>query len=100
MAKRAAIKIWNTDMTIDDKKIVDHDLIWNEDLLIEAARYAVKCKTDRNRFMSLAKKAWFQAEHEASKPKDDQPVKIGETARSRLAHQGQTPGNPPMERPA
>jgi hypothetical protein len=43
----------------------DDDLIEGEDLLIEAARYAVQIECPRNRFMSLAKKAWFQAATEA-----------------------------------
>lgn len=43
----------STEITGDD--------IYDDELLIEAARYAVKIGCERNRFMSLAKKAWFQA---------------------------------------
>jgi hypothetical protein len=45
----------------------DEEWVFDEDLLIEAARVAVKIKQSRDRFMSLAKKAWFQAAVEAGR---------------------------------
>lgn len=42
----------------------DDDLIDDDQLLIEAARYAVKSGVQRNRFMTQAKRAWFQADAE------------------------------------
>jgi hypothetical protein len=50
----------NATMTIADEFIDD------DDLLIEAARYAVKRKIARERFMKLAKQAWYQATTEKS----------------------------------
>jgi hypothetical protein len=41
------------------------DEIEDEDLLMEAARYAIKVNCSRNRFMSLAKRAWYHAAMEA-----------------------------------
>jgi hypothetical protein len=52
----------------------NNDWIDDEDLLIEAARYAVKIDCNRNRFMTLAKRAWFQAATEAGR--DPQTVGI------------------------
>lgn len=40
------------------------DFVDDEDLLIEAARFAIKTSTSRNNFMSLAKRCWYQAEAE------------------------------------
>lgn len=42
-----------------------NDEIDDEDLLMEAARYAIKVDCSRNRFMNLAKRAWYQAAIEA-----------------------------------
>jgi hypothetical protein len=42
--------------------MTDDDFIDDEDLLIEAAKYAVKQGVSRNAFMSRAKKAWFEAD--------------------------------------
>lgn len=56
--------------------------IADEDLLIEAARYAVEIGCERNRFMSLAKKAWYQAAIEA----DVNPQQVGVRLRPRPRH--------------
>jgi hypothetical protein len=47
------------------KEMSNEEWIDDEDLLMEAARYAVKIKCDHNKFMSLAKRAWFQSASEA-----------------------------------
>jgi hypothetical protein len=60
---------------------MDDDLIDDEDLLIEAARYAVKINCARNRFMSLAKRAWFQAATEVGR----EPQTIGIKLRPRTS---------------
>lgn len=54
------------------------DFIEDEDLLMEAARYAVKIDCQRNRFMTLAKRAWYQAATEAGRD----PQMIGIKLRS------------------
>lgn len=56
----------------------DEDWIDDDELLIEAARYAVKINCSRNRFMSLAKHAWYQATTEAGR----NPQTHGRQARS------------------
>jgi hypothetical protein len=40
------------------------DYIYDEDLLLEAARYAITQKTSRNQFMKLAKQVWYKADAE------------------------------------
>jgi hypothetical protein len=52
------------------------DFIEDEDLLMEAARYAVKIKCERNRFMTLAKRAWYQAAVEAGRDPQTLPIKL------------------------
>jgi hypothetical protein len=42
----------------------DDDFVFDEDLLIEAARFAVLRRVQREQFISLAKKAWYQADAE------------------------------------
>jgi hypothetical protein len=54
----------------------DNDWINDEDLLMEAARYAVKINCQRNRFMTLAKRAWFQAAIEAGRDPQTLTVKV------------------------
>lgn len=41
------------------------EFINDEELLIEAARYAVRIGVSRDAFMTQAKKAWFAAANEA-----------------------------------
>lgn len=43
----------------------DRDFVEDEDLLMEAARFALKINCQKNRFIGLARKAWFQAATEA-----------------------------------
>jgi hypothetical protein len=52
------------------------DFIADEDLLMEAARYAVKIDCNRNRFMSLAKRAWFLAATEAGRNPQTVGIKL------------------------
>jgi hypothetical protein len=60
------------------------DWIDDEDLLIEAARYAVKIGFHRDHFMSLAKQAWFKAATEAGRD----PQTIGKRRKGRRGRRG------------
>ena len=42
----------------------DDEFIDDENLLLEAARYAVRQGVQRNKFMTLAKRCWFEADAE------------------------------------
>jgi hypothetical protein len=42
----------------------EDEWIDDEDLLMEAARYAISSGINRNRFMSQSKRAWYEAEAE------------------------------------
>jgi hypothetical protein len=42
----------------------EDEWIDDEDLLMEAARYAIRSGISRNRFMSQSKRAWYEAEAE------------------------------------
>lgn len=58
----------------DDKD--DDGIIEDEDLLQESARHAIRIGCHRNKFMTLAKRAWYTAATEAGQNPQTVGVKL------------------------